>query len=63
MNEIKVTKCKRTVDKQRTRWEDQVKLHFGSRSEEWMNIQNEKIWDDRAIWNRLCSVTHYSGNA
>jgi hypothetical protein len=45
------------------RWEDQVKLDLGSRGEEWMNIQNEKIWEDRARWKRLCLVTHYSGNA
>jgi hypothetical protein len=46
----------------RIRWEDEVELDLGSRSEEWMKIQNEKIWEDRARWTRLCLVTHYSGS-
>jgi hypothetical protein len=25
-----------------------------------MNIRNEKIWEDRARWKRLCSVIHYA---
>jgi hypothetical protein len=36
------------------------KLDLGSRGEEWMSIQNEKIWEYRARWKTLCSVTHYS---
>jgi hypothetical protein len=42
------------------RWEDQVKLVLGSGGEEWMNIRNEKIWEDRARWKRLCSVILYA---
>jgi hypothetical protein len=36
---------------------------MGSKSEEWTNIQNEKIWKDRPRWKRLCLVTHYGGKA
>jgi hypothetical protein len=32
------------------RWKDEVKLALGSRDEEWMNVQKEKIWEDRARW-------------
>lgn len=39
------------------RWKDEIKLALGSRDEEWMNVQKEKIWEDRARWQRLCSVT------
>jgi hypothetical protein len=61
--EMKVTNCKRPMGRPRTRQEDQVKLDLGSRSEEWMNIQNRKIWKETERWKRFCSVTHYSGNA
>jgi hypothetical protein len=36
-------------------------MDVGSRGEEWMNIQNEKILEYTAGWKRLCSVTHSSG--
>jgi hypothetical protein len=51
------------VDRPRTRWKDKFKLDFGSRGEEWMTIQNENIWDDRARWKGLGLVIHSSGNA
>jgi hypothetical protein len=40
-----------------------VHVQLESRGEERINIQNEKIWEDREIWKRLCSVIHYSKNA
>jgi hypothetical protein len=56
---MKITNCRRPMGRLCMQWEGQVKLDLGSRHEEWLNIQN-KIWEDRARWKRLCSVTHYS---